>query len=200
MILISLIYSAQDLAKDHKYNFGDEIACQLRLARKKRWNTIEEKRIREEIELQSYLNRLIQQDKERQIQELKNNSSNDSSSSSKFDDGRQSAKIDSIVRKSDSYADELNALFSQMDVRRKRREVPDFLCGKISFEIMRDPVITPSGITYDRKDIEEHLQRVGHFDPVTRQPLTIDKLIPNLSMKEVIDTFLMENEWAANDY
>ena len=25
-----------------------------------------------------------------------------------------------------------------------------------------------SGITYDRKDIEEHLQRVGHFDPVTR--------------------------------
>lgn len=23
---------------------------------------------------------------------------------------------------------------------------------------MRDPVITPSGITYDRKDIEEHLQ------------------------------------------
>ena len=23
---------------------------------------------------------------------------------------------------------------------------------------MKDPVITPSGITYDRKDIEEHLQ------------------------------------------
>jgi len=23
---------------------------------------------------------------------------------------------------------------------------------------MRDPVITPSGITYERKDIEEHLQ------------------------------------------
>ena len=40
----------------------------------------------------------------------------------------------------------------------KKREVPDYLCGKISFEIMKDPVITPSGITYDRKDIEEHLQ------------------------------------------
>ena len=38
------------------------------------------------------------------------------------------------------------------------REVPDYLCGKISFEIMKDPVITPSGITYDKKDIEEHLQ------------------------------------------
>ena len=32
------------------------------------------------------------------------------------------------------------------------------MCCKISFEIMRDPVITPSGITYERKDIEEHLQ------------------------------------------
>ena len=56
-----------------------------------------------------------------------------------------------------------------------------------------------SGITYDKKDIEEHLQRVGHFDPVTRQPLTIDKLIPNLAMKEVVDGFLIENEWA-NEY
>lgn len=61
---------------------------------------------------------------------------------------------------------------------------------------MCDPVITPSGITYDRKIIEEHLQRVGHFDPVTRTSLTTDQLIPNLSMKEVIDAFISENEWA----
>lgn len=40
----------------------------------------------------------------------------------------------------------------------QKRDVPDYLCGKISFEIMREPVITPSGITYDRRDIEEHLQ------------------------------------------
>lgn len=40
----------------------------------------------------------------------------------------------------------------------QKRDVPDYLCGKISFEVLRDPVVTPSGITYDRKDIEEHLQ------------------------------------------
>ena len=78
-------------------------------------------------------------------------------------------------------------------------------------------MITPSGITYDRKDIEEHLQvilsyinvwcqiltitieyfqRVGHFDPVTRVKLTKEQLIPNFSMKEVIDNYLSENEWA----
>jgi len=28
------------------------------------------------------------------------------------------------------------------------RDVPDYLCGKISFELLSDPVITPSGITY----------------------------------------------------
>lgn len=64
---------------------------------------------------------------------------------------------------------------------------------------MREPCITPSGITYDRKDIEEHLQRVGHFDPVTRSPLTQDQLIPNLAMKEVIDAFIQENGWV-EDY
>lgn len=52
---------------------------------------------------------------------------------------------------------ELNDIFKQVDERRQVRDVPDYLCGKISFELMRDPVITPSGITYDRKDIEEHL-------------------------------------------
>lgn len=64
---------------------------------------------------------------------------------------------------------------------------------------MKDPVVTPSGITYDRRDIEEHLQRVGHFDPVTRQHLTMDKVIPNLAMKDVVDAFLADNEWA-NEY
>jgi STIP1 homology and U-box containing protein 1 len=78
----------------------------------------------------------------------------------------------------------------------QKREVPDFLCGKISFEILKDPVITPSGMTYERKDIEEHLQRVGHFDPVTRVKLTQDQLIPNFSMKEVVDAFIQENEWS----
>ena len=60
----------------------------------------------------------------------------------------------------------------------------------------------PSGITYDRKDIEEHLQRVGHFDPVTRTKLSQDQLIlliPNYAMKEVVDSFILENEWA-HDY
>lgn len=44
--------SANDLAREQKLNFGDDIASQLRIARKKRWNVQEEKRIAQEIELQ----------------------------------------------------------------------------------------------------------------------------------------------------
>lgn len=58
-------FIASDLAKDQRLNFGDDIASQLRIAKKKRWTVQEEKRISQEIELQSYLNKLIMDDKER---------------------------------------------------------------------------------------------------------------------------------------
>lgn len=63
--------AACDLAKEQKRNFGDDIASQLRAARKKRWNIQEEKRICQEIELQSYINRLINEDMQNRIAKLK---------------------------------------------------------------------------------------------------------------------------------
>jgi len=91
--------------------------------------------------------------------------------------------VEKVELACDARVAEIGSLFGKVDERRRRRDVPDFLCGKISFEILKDPVITPSGITYDRKDIEEHLHRVGHFDPVTRTKLTQDQLVPNYAMK-----------------
>ncbi|XP_057311811.1 E3 ubiquitin-protein ligase CHIP-like [Hydractinia symbiolongicarpus] len=175
---------AHELAKDQKLNFGDDIASALRAAKKKRWNVMEEKRIQQEIELESYLNRLILEEKERKIVQLQQDGCSD-------EEAVKSIETDTSKRLS-----EVTNLFSEIDERRKKREVPDQICGKISFEIMRDPVITPSGITYDKKDIEEHLQRVGHFDPVTRAALKASQLIPNLAIKEVIDEFLEKNGWA----
>jgi hypothetical protein len=46
------------------------------------------------------------------------------------------------------------ALFEAVKDEYKPKVIPDHLCCKISFEIMRDPVITPSGITYDRSVAE----------------------------------------------
>ena len=54
----------------------------------------------------------------------------------------------------------------------QKREIPDYLCGKISFELMREPCITPSGITYDRKDIEEHLQVKASSAHLQQQAVT----------------------------
>ncbi|XP_022093678.1 E3 ubiquitin-protein ligase CHIP-like [Acanthaster planci] len=186
---IASLSKAQDLAKELKLNYGDDIAGTLRQAKRKRWSLMEEKRIQQEIHLQSFLNKLIVEDKERKKAELKLDKENEDS---KEDIEKKKQDVEADY---DQHVKELNELFATVDERRKTREVPDYLCGKISFEIMKDPVITPSGITYDRKDIEEHLQRVGHFDPVTRIKLTQEQLIPNLAMKEVIAAFTNDNEW-----
>lgn len=65
------VWLACDLAKEQKRNFGDDIALQLRSARKKRWNVQEERRLCQEIQLQSYLNKLINEDMENRIAKLK---------------------------------------------------------------------------------------------------------------------------------
>ncbi|XP_078125920.1 E3 ubiquitin-protein ligase CHIP-like isoform X2 [Sander vitreus] len=168
---IGNLQKAYNLAKEQRLNFGDDIPSALRIAKKQRWNNMEERRINQESELHAYLTKLILSEKKREVEGCRQKDD---------DDSRIQHNPNEIHTK-------------------HKREIPDFLCGKISFELMREPCITPSGVTYDRKDIEEHLQRVGHFDPVTRSPLTQDQLIPNLAMKEVIDAFILENGWV-EDY
>jgi len=192
---VKYLQRAVDLAKEQKLNYGDDITSVLRLAKKRRFQIREEQRITQDIELQTYLNQLIVDDAKRNLATLQEQETAKDSDveTNSADFARRKEEIE---EKRDTCISRLNDLFAKVDERRRNREVPDYLCGKISFEILQEPVITPSGITYERKDIEEHLQRVGHFDPVTRVRLTQDQLIPNLAMKEVVDTFLQENEWA----
>jgi len=39
----------------------------------------------------------------------------------------------------------------------QKHELPNYLCGTIGYGILKNPVVTPCGLSYDRKDIEEHL-------------------------------------------
>ncbi|XP_012268319.1 E3 ubiquitin-protein ligase CHIP [Athalia rosae] len=185
---------AVDLAKEQKLNYGDDVTAVLRQARKRRFQLREEQRVAQDIELQSYLNQLMIEDADRKLAGIK--ADNGEVAENESDSDRPEQTREQIEEYRDNCIARLNDLFAKVDERRRVREVPDYLCGKISFEILQEPVITPSGITYERKDIEEHLQRVGHFDPVTRVRLTQDQLIPNLAMKEVVDSFIQENEWA----
>merc|ERR1711963_643432 len=176
---IKHLQTAFELAKkDPSSYYDDTISSKLRVARKKKFALQEEKRVQEEIDLQTYLNKLILEDKDRRINQLREDHEN-------YDE--VAGDIAKVEEDSDRSVAELNSLFAKVDDRRQKRDVPDYLCGKISFEILKDPVITPSGITYDRKDIVEHLERVGHFDPVTRTKLTQDMLVANYAMKEVVD-------------
>ncbi|XP_031560170.1 E3 ubiquitin-protein ligase CHIP-like [Actinia tenebrosa] len=188
---IAALKRAFDLAKEQKLNFGDDIASAYRMAKKRRFAVAEEKRILQEVELQKYLNKLVIEDRERSIAAMKE---------STLDDEEKDAEIQNIDHEAEKRLSQISDLFAEVDDRRKKREVPDALCGRISFEIMKDPVITPSGITYDKKVIEEHLQRVGHFDPVTRTDLRQEQLIPNLAMKDIIDDFVTKNEWVVAEY
>lgn len=40
-------------------------------------------------------------------------------------------------------------------------QIPDYLCCQISMDIFRDPVITPSGVTYEKAVLMEHLRKVS---------------------------------------
>ncbi|CDJ36904.1 TPR domain-containing protein, putative [Eimeria mitis] len=50
-------------------------------------------------------------------------------------------------------------------------ETPDFLTCKISMGLMDEPVVTPSGITYEHKLLLDHLNRNGPTDPLTRRAI-----------------------------
>nr|CCA17170.1 conserved hypothetical protein [Albugo laibachii Nc14] len=66
----------------------------------------------------------------------------------------------------------------------------------ISLEVMQDPVITPSGISYERSQIELHIHKNGPVEPITRQKLTTDMLRPNNGLRDAIRGYLHAHPWA----
>lgn len=99
----------------------------------------------------------------------------------------------------DSISEQLAALklvFSKAAEADKPADIPDYLCCKITLDIFRDPVITPSGLTYERAVILDHLEKVGKFDPITRETLHSSQLVPNLAIKEAVEAFLEKHGWA----
>ncbi|KAF8729195.1 hypothetical protein HU200_017779 [Digitaria exilis] len=65
-----------------------------------------------------------------------------------------------------------------------------FLCP-ISMELMDDPVTVSTGVTYDRRSIEQWIFGYGRATcPATMQPLANLDLTPNHTLKRVIDSWL----------
>ncbi|VYS57057.1 unnamed protein product [Arabidopsis thaliana] len=81
-----------------------------------------------------------------------------------------------------------------MDQEEEEIEIPNYFICPISLEIMKDPVTTVSGITYDRQNIVKWLEKVPSC-PVTKQPLPLDSdLTPNHMLRRLIQHWCVENE------
>jgi serine/threonine protein kinase len=65
-------------------------------------------------------------------------------------------------------------------------EISFFHCP-ITKEKLRDPVVAEDGHTYERDAIVKWLQDENGTSPKTRKPLDINRLIPNLLVKQLID-------------
>lgn len=65
---------------------------------------------------------------------------------------------------------------------------PDYLLCNISFVLMQDPVIAPSGYSYERAEIEEWIA-IHPCDPMTRRPLTCEQLYPAKAIKKAIQDY-----------
>eukprot|EP01018_Ginkgo_biloba_P032386 Gb_02629 [translate_table: standard] len=64
--------------------------------------------------------------------------------------------------------------------------VPSNLRCPISLDLMTDPVTLSTGITYDRHSIETWLDAGNNFCPVTKQALQNQDLIPNHTLRRLI--------------
>ncbi|CAF3439345.1 unnamed protein product [Rotaria socialis] len=63
---------------------------------------------------------------------------------------------------------------------------PEHLICPITGAMFRDPVVASDGHTYERKAIIRCLQK-EKISPITRQPMSIDKLNPNRIVKQMVD-------------
>lgn len=78
----------------------------------------------------------------------------------------------------------------------KSPNVPEHLKGKISLEIMKNPIITLSGISYEKENIIRYFEEQGWKDPTTNEQFhTENCLIYNRHLKKHIKDFLRKNKW-----
>ncbi|MQL41471.1 U-box domain-containing protein, partial [Escherichia coli] len=71
--------------------------------------------------------------------------------------------------------------------------IPNHFHCPVSLELMNDPVTLPTGITYDRESIEKWIEAGNKTCPVTNQVLTSFDMIPNHSLRIMIQDWCVEN-------
>lgn len=73
------------------------------------------------------------------------------------------------------------------------KPIPDYFLCPITGCIMRQPAMTPDGVTYDYDAIAEWLQNKT-TDPSTCQPLALHDLCPNRTVRSMIEDFIAKGD------
>ncbi|KAJ3677449.1 hypothetical protein LUZ60_003173 [Juncus effusus] len=87
---------------------------------------------------------------------------------------------------------ELKAAVKSIPIKTNVTVPSHFMCP-ISLDLMQDPVAASTGITYDRKSIETWLEMGNISCPVTNQPVSHDELIPNHTLRRLIQDWCVMN-------
>ncbi|KAK4159838.1 STIP1 y and U box-containing protein 1 [Cladorrhinum sp. PSN259] len=157
------------------------ITGQVLKCKKERWDDLEKRRSRETSDLETQIIEMLQREMDQALKD----------------------EVDDVTKNEieEEWEQKLNRMRQVFESARakesKRRKVPDWAIDDITFCVMVDPVITKTGKSYERASIEEHLRRQP-TDPLTREPLYISELRPNLDLKQACEEFLEENGWAAD--
>jgi len=91
----------------------------------------------------------------------------------------------------------MNAMYEKVEMKRLANvdlealtaDCPDDFLDPLLMTIMRDPVKLPSGNTVDRSTIAQHLLN-DVTDPFNRAHMTMNDIVPDVDMKQRIDTWL----------
>lgn len=91
------------------------------------------------------------------------------------------------------------AMFDELSAGDRPGNFSSAFSCRLTLEPFREPVVSTSGLSYERTALLQHLREVGQFDPVTRVPLTESQLKLNLGLRSATQEYLDQNAWAWKD-
>lgn len=77
----------------------------------------------------------------------------------------------------------------------KKKNTPEQFMDIISGNVMTDPVIIESGMTYERNSISVWFSHGKSTCPMTGLKVNPDIIIPNVALRQLIEEFVSQNQW-----
>lgn len=177
---IQHLTKALELAREQGDSIRDSIWRELAKAKYSRWQVESATRKAEQAMLQERLNALLLQDHRRALAEAGDNRAE-------------------VQTQHDHEVAAFKRLLELGEESYKEYEPDNAYTCRLTMEVFREPVITPSGLSYEQGALQEHLNKVGNFDPVTRKPMTANDIVPNLALRAATEHYLDNNPWAWAD-